>query len=94
MGAVDVVTSQAALADAEFFCQYVINNKLPWQVVGVGGGDGRMAIILAMAAMVVESWDGKKWSPWCALRPAIFSHLILFGRARRIDSGDDCDGRG
>ena len=56
-------------------------------------------LVLAMAAMVVENRDCKKWSSWwrCifvfALRPAIFSLLFLFGRAWRIDSGDDCDGQ-
>ena len=59
-----------------------------------------MSIILAMAAMVVENRDGGKWSSWCrcifvfALRPAIFPLLFLFCHVRRIDSGDDCDGRG
>ena len=28
-----------------------------------------------------------------ALRPAIFSPLFLFGRARRIVSGNDCNGQ-
>ena len=60
----NVVASQAALADVQLCCvanaPSIVNYR--GRLLALGGGDGRMAIILAMSAMVVENRDYKKQS--------------------------------
>ena len=57
--------SQSAKANVELCCDGASSGKFRREAVIFGGGDGRMAIILAMAFMVVANRRGEKWSSWC-----------------------------